>query len=159
MSRKRVQLSDLDRKQICQLAAENLSLSQDKLTALLQVQLNKPDLARSTVTGILKDRTKWLAISNEAAGSKVRHRGAQWDNLEQALMQWFAQLRSRNAVLTDKLLLEKAKALAVLLGIADFRGSDGWLSQSVILLHYGHTSYADSCFVSWAVQNRCHCPD
>ena len=54
----------LDRKQICQLAAENLSLSQDKLTALLQVQLNKPDLARSTVTGILKDRTKWLGILN-----------------------------------------------------------------------------------------------
>lgn len=156
MSRKRVQLSDLDRKQICQLAAENLSLSQDKLTALLQVQLNKPDLARSTVTGILKDRTKWLAISNEAAGSKVRHRGAQWDNLEQALMQWFAQLRSRNAVLTDRLLLEKAKALAVLLGIADFRGSDGWLAKFKKRHHislqqpHGESGAADMSGVSLA---------
>ena len=85
MSRKRVQLSDLDRKKICELAVEHESLSQDKLTALLQTQLNKPALARSTVTGILKERTKWLALSNEAAGSKVRHRSAQWENLEKAL--------------------------------------------------------------------------
>ena len=59
MSRKRVQLSDLDRKKICQLAVEHKSLSQDKLTALLQTQLNKPELARSIVTGVLKERTKW----------------------------------------------------------------------------------------------------
>ncbi len=76
MSRKRVQLSDLDRKKICQLAVEHKSLSQDKLTALLQTQLNKPELARSTVTGVLKERTKWLGLSDEVAGSKVRHRSA-----------------------------------------------------------------------------------
>jgi len=56
-----VQLSDLHRKTICQLADEHKSLSQDKLNALLQTPLNKPELARSTVTGILKERTKWLA--------------------------------------------------------------------------------------------------
>ncbi len=106
MSRKRVQLSDLDRKKICELAVELQSLSQDKLTALLQTRINKPELARSTVTGILKERTKWLALSNEAAGSKVRQRSAQWENLEKALMQWFGQLPSRGAVLTDKLLLD-----------------------------------------------------
>ena len=76
MSRKRVQLSDLDRKKICQLAVEHKSLSQDKLTALLQTQLNKPELARSIVTGVLKERTKWLGLSDEVAGSKVRHRNA-----------------------------------------------------------------------------------
>ena len=69
MSQKRVQLSDLDRKKICELAVRHQSLSQDKLTALLQTQLNKPELSNSTVTGILKERTKWLALSNEAAGS------------------------------------------------------------------------------------------
>ncbi len=41
MSRKRVQLSDLDRKKICELAAEHQSLSQDKLTALLQTQIKQ----------------------------------------------------------------------------------------------------------------------
>lgn len=60
MSRKRVQLSDLDRKKICHLSVEHKCLSQDKLTALLQVQLDKPELARSTVAGIFIKRTKWL---------------------------------------------------------------------------------------------------
>ena len=67
MSRKRVQLSDLDRKKICELAVEHQSLSQDKLTAPLQTQLNKPELAGSTVTGILKECTKWLALSRQQA--------------------------------------------------------------------------------------------
>ena len=54
MSRKRVQLSDLDRKKICQLAHEHTLLSQDKLTALLQTQLNKPELALGTVEEVIK---------------------------------------------------------------------------------------------------------
>ena len=78
-------------------------------TALLQTQLIEPELARSAVTGMLKQRTKWLALSDEAAGTKVRHRSAQWENLEKALMQWFGQICFRNAVLTDRLLLEEAK--------------------------------------------------
>jgi len=53
--------SDLHRKKICQPAVEHKNLSQDKLNALLQTPLHKPELARSTVTGILKERTKWLA--------------------------------------------------------------------------------------------------
>ena len=122
-------IGDLDRKKIYQLAVEHKLLSQDKLTALLQTQLNKPELARDIMTGILKERTKWLALSDEAAGSKVRHRSAQWENLEKALMQWCGHRCSRDAMLTDKLLLEKAKALAALLDIADFKGSDGWLAK------------------------------
>jgi len=45
MSRKRVQLSDLDHKKICQPAVEHISLSPDKLTALLQTQLSKPQFS------------------------------------------------------------------------------------------------------------------
>ena len=79
-------------KKICELAVEHPSLSQDKLTALLKTQLNKPELARSTVTGILKERAKRLALSNEAAGSKVRHRSAQWENLEKAQDEMLLQM-------------------------------------------------------------------
>ncbi len=49
MSRKRVQLSDLDRKRFCQLADEHKNLPQDKLTALLQAQLDKPDQPKLSV--------------------------------------------------------------------------------------------------------------
>ncbi len=76
--------------------------------------------------------------------------------IEKALMQWFGQLRSRGAVLTDKLLLEKAKALAVLLEIADFKGSDGWLAKFKkrchIQLHqpHGESGAADMAGVALA---------
>jgi len=73
-------------------------------------------------------------------------------------MQWFGQLRSRNAVLTDKLLLEKAKRVATLLDIADFKGSDGWLSKFKKRHHIvcGQSSSASGSLVLLAVQNRCH---
>ena len=77
------------------------------MTALLQTQLNKPELARSIVTDVSKKRTKYLVLSNEAAGSKVRHRNAQWENLERAVMQWIGHLSSRNAVLADNSFLKK----------------------------------------------------
>ena len=40
-------------------------MSRDKLTALLQTQLNKPEVADSTGTGILQEHTNWLAVFDE----------------------------------------------------------------------------------------------
>ena len=42
MSTKRVQLTNLDRKVICELAIEHKALTQDKLTALIRNKLEKP---------------------------------------------------------------------------------------------------------------------
>lgn len=123
----RVQLSDADRKVICELARDNKDLSQDKLTALAATTLKKPGLKRPTVTGILSKRDKWLNISDSAASSKVKHRGPKHANLEAALIEWFGQLRVKNALITDSLVTEKAKALAEKLDITDFQFSDGWL--------------------------------
>ncbi|DBA82639.1 TPA: hypothetical protein ACH3X1_006886 [Trebouxia sp. C0004] len=105
----RVQLCDADRKVICELARD---LSQDKLTALAATTLKKPGLKRPTVTGILSKRDKWLNISDSAASSKVKHRGPKHANLATALIEWFGQLRAKNALITDSLVTEKAKALA-----------------------------------------------
>ena len=62
----RVQLSDADRKVICELAQKHSDLTQDKLTRLVAEHLNKPDLGRSTVTGTLKH-------SDSAAGTMLSH--------------------------------------------------------------------------------------
>ncbi|DBA98786.1 TPA: hypothetical protein ACH3X1_014551 [Trebouxia sp. C0004] len=64
---------------------------------------------------------------NSAASSKVKHRGPKHANLETALIEWFGQLRAKNALFTDSLVTEKAKALAEKLDITDFHFSDGWL--------------------------------
>ena len=70
---KRVQLSDADRKVICELAQSNSDLKQDQLTDLAAQTLGKPGLKRSTVTGILKERTRWLNVSHSTAHKKVKH--------------------------------------------------------------------------------------
>ena len=44
-------------------------------------------------------------------------------------MQWFGQLRARGALISDRLLVEKARELAEKLSIADFKASDGWLAK------------------------------
>ena len=63
----RVQLTDGDRKVICECRQVNKDLSQEKLTALVAEKLNKPVLKRSTVTGTLKESAKWLSCTITAA--------------------------------------------------------------------------------------------
>ncbi len=43
-------------------------------------------------------------------------------------MEWFRQARARGALISDRLLVEKAKEVAVELKIDNFKGSDGWLA-------------------------------
>ena len=125
----RIQFSDSDRIQICKLQKANPTLSHEKLTDLASRQLEKPGLKRSSITGILKESQKWLNCEHSAAGSKVKHRSAKHENLETVLMEWFGQMRAKCALLSDKLVSAKALSLAEKLQLADFKASDGWLSN------------------------------
>ena len=124
----RVQLSDADRKLICDLAQSNSNLTQEKLTRLVAERLGKPDLARSTVTGVLKHSDKWLKVSQTSASKTVKHRGPQNEKLELALIEWFGNVRARGGSIVDRLIVEKAKEIATELDIQNFKASDGWLA-------------------------------
>ncbi|DBB01132.1 TPA: hypothetical protein ACH3X1_001023 [Trebouxia sp. C0004] len=115
---------------------DNKDLSQDKLTALAATTLKKPGLKRPTVTSILSKRDKWLNISDSAASSKVKHRGPKHANLETALIEWLSQLRAKNALTTDSLVTEKAKALAEKLDITDFQFSTNRQQQQSITSYF-----------------------
>ena len=109
----RVQLSDADRKLICDLAQSNSNLTQEKLTRLVAERLGKPDLARSTVTGVLKHSDKWLKVSQTSASKTVKHRGPQNEKLELALIEWFGNVRARGGSIVDRLIVEKAKEIII----------------------------------------------
>ncbi|KAL3132737.1 hypothetical protein ABBQ32_009240 [Trebouxia sp. C0010 RCD-2024] len=96
-SNTRVQLSGADRKKTCELAQANRDLKQEQLTQLAAEAIGKPGLKRTTVTGVLKEKTRWLKVSDTTASTKVKHRAPQFEKLEQALIQWFGQIRARNA--------------------------------------------------------------
>ena len=124
----RIQFSNSDRRQICELHKAHPTLSHEKLTELASRQLKRPGLKRPSITGILKESQKWLNCEHSAASNKVKHRSAKHENLETVLMQWFGQ-RAKGALLSDKLVSTKALRLAEKLQLADFKASDGWLSK------------------------------
>ncbi|DBA74381.1 TPA: hypothetical protein ACH3X1_011145 [Trebouxia sp. C0004] len=127
-SKSRVQLTDVDRKVICELAKSHAGLTHDKLTRLAAQQLGKPDLGRSTVIGTFKQSDKWLKVTPGTASKTVNHRGAQHAKLEQALYAWFGKATARGAAIVDRLIVEKAKDVAEELKIDNFKVSDGWLA-------------------------------
>ena len=125
----RQQCTAADRKRICELQLAHKDLTQEKLTALIADQLKLPNIKRPTVTGILKESHKWLNSADTTADKRVRDRKPLHENLETVLMQWFGQLRARGALISDRLLVEKARELAQKLSIADFKASDGRLAK------------------------------
>ena len=104
----RVQLSDADRKLICDLAQSNSNLTQEKLTRLVAERLGKPDLARSTVTGVLKHSDKWLKVSQTSASKTVKHRGPSLTLMRQQL-KGFATFMADNPQFSaaDELVLQR----------------------------------------------------
>ena len=52
-----------------------------------------------------------------------------FDELENAMLKWFAAMRDRNISLSGPVLLEKAKQFADQLGITDLKQSTGWLDR------------------------------
>nr|CAG8547394.1 346_t:CDS:2 [Entrophospora candida] len=58
-----------------------------------------------------------------------KNRQANWPQLEEALALWFDQDIKHNLTISGDILKTKAQALAKLININDFKGSDGWLSH------------------------------
>ena len=79
----------------------------------------------STVSRLLK--RKEIIISNPSA---KRHRTVQHPSLENALYEWVIQMQAK-VILTDAILMQKAKDFSQLLNIPDddFKFSSGWLSK------------------------------
>ena len=124
----RVQLSYADRKEICELAKSNTDLTQAPLTRLASEKLGK-NLVRSTVTGVLEQSDKWLKCADSSASKQIKHKKPQFQKLEAALIERFGQIRAKGGLIIDKVLVEKAPALAELLGDHQFKASDGWLAN------------------------------
>ena len=127
----RAKLTNADRAVICKMWAESKVGGQqrvvDRFIETKPAGYKAP--TRSTITGILKESTRWLALAAQQSGS--RHRASKFPQLEEALYTWFGQVRSQNAVVNDAMLAAKGLELAALLKIpaAAFNASQGWLAN------------------------------
>ena len=104
-------------------ANENPSLGVRKLADMFEC-------GRTQVSGILKDKYPDLYESN--ASSKLvrkRERTALYEDLNEALYEWYLLAVSKNTYPDGTQLILKAKEIANRMDVHEFKGSNGWLEK------------------------------
>jgi hypothetical protein len=122
--KKRVPITALTKQEICLKKRENLKLRDEDLA-------KEYGLDRSTITKILKQREKWLAIDPNSNYAKQKtQKSPKFPQIEEALSRWLsANLSSGNSV-SDAQLQEKALEFAQNYGLRnEFQASNGWISK------------------------------
>ena len=83
--------------------------------------------SKSTVNTIWKEKNTYLAVPVLGTAKKIRK--ATLCDVDEAMNQWFNQVRSMNVPLSGPIVREKALKFAQELGHTDFKASEGWLNS------------------------------
>ena len=131
------------RKEICLYHQENPGIRQEDIA-------NKWGVERSTVSKILKQKSKWLNVPDgeEPHTAKHRyapicgfmpypkhlsgsHRPSKFPEIESELAKWLYECRDKKVQLTDSVIRNKAKEVAKQLQIPEdkFKASSGWVEN------------------------------
>jgi hypothetical protein len=128
-ARGRTEISIAQKREICQYKEENPGATQIDIATVFQRKW-KTTIARRTVGDILKRKSDWE--STEAYQMKTkRAKKPKFEELEHALGLWFAQMEAKKAIITDAILVAKAKEFADRLDYPseEFKCSNGWLCR------------------------------
>ncbi|CAB5331416.1 unnamed protein product [Rhizophagus irregularis] len=118
-TRKRTILSAAQKREICETKEREPNLSN---TSIAQ----RYNIGKSTVTDILNEKERWLAISGDK-GSVKKFRGPKWPQLEKALGLWVDNALNTKQDIDGNILKTKAVFFAERFSIEDFHQSEGWL--------------------------------
>uniref|UniRef100_A0A914M3W3 HTH CENPB-type domain-containing protein n=1 Tax=Meloidogyne incognita TaxID=6306 RepID=A0A914M3W3_MELIC len=87
-------------------------------------------LKKSSIHSILKNKQNIIAAINNGIKIKRSHlTKGRHANFDDALLNWIRQVRAENVVITGTLLKEKAMEMANLMGIDNFKASNGWMEK------------------------------
>ena len=126
IKRRRVEIPARVKKQICELKKDSAKMTIIDIKQRIYSE-TKLDIGISTISEILKEREKWLAVDIDSA-DLTRARRPKHEQLEDALYLWTNEMTSRHATINDKMMLEKARILGRQLNVgSDFAYSRGWL--------------------------------
>ncbi|CAG8542904.1 21821_t:CDS:2 [Dentiscutata erythropus] len=122
--KKRVPITALTKQEICIKKRENMKLRDEDLA-------KEYGLDRSTITKILKQRDKWLAIDPNSNYAKQKtQKSPKFPQIEEALAQWLTVTISQGNAVSDGQLQEKALEFAQMYGLRnEFQASNGWISK------------------------------
>ena len=121
--RARTQLTFGQKKEICEHQRNHKKLSQSEIAKHFSNKWNQ-QIARNTISDILKDTTKWLSIDSESKDT-LRPRVAKYEQLEKALLLWLNDKTAQNARISDLIITIKAKEFEEKMNIKDFNYSSG----------------------------------
>lgn len=103
----------------------------------------------STLTTIIKNESDIMRkIQNGQSLFCKRRRIAEYPGLEECLLKWFEQCRSNNISVSGPLLQAKAQIFSKLLGLVNYRASNGWLEKFKRRLEVG---------VKKSLWGKCNC--
>jgi len=81
----------------------------------------------SAISRILKQKDQIIDAWQNDNLERKRNRTGKVEDVEEALLRWFSQARSRQLPVSGPLLMEKVNMLAEGLGLTEFRATVGWL--------------------------------
>ncbi|KAL8600197.1 hypothetical protein ACOMHN_062487 [Nucella lapillus] len=92
---------------------------------------DKYGIPHSTLSTIIKEKQKYERQykGGEHNGSRIRCRGPQHQDVDDALLRWFKQARSEGFTVNGPMLKTKADELSQILGILNWRCSEGWIHR------------------------------
>ncbi|THH27041.1 hypothetical protein EUX98_g7159 [Antrodiella citrinella] len=117
-------LYNVDRKKICVYHRDHPNVKQEEIARLFGVE-------RSTISKILKQKMKWLAVPEETPVLLARTRPTKFPILELRLEKWLRECHEQKIIFTDALIRDKAKEIARSMEWPDdkFKASSGWVEN------------------------------
>lgn len=125
MSKQKKKLRNIDRKMICDYSAAHPTVKQDAIA-------NEFGIERSTVSKILKQKDKWLAIDPASDAARIaKHRAVKFPAVEDRLTSWVTELKAQGEPIRDSTIRQEALRIARELGLGEdkFKASGGWIEK------------------------------
>ena len=97
-----------DKKDICLYKKKNPKATHASIIEWFKGTHNGCRLGVSTVSEILKEKDKWLNMPVES-NKNTKLQSGRYDDLENALFMWFCRVRNKGAIVSDDILIEKAR--------------------------------------------------
>ncbi|EPQ26104.1 uncharacterized protein PFL1_06312 [Pseudozyma flocculosa PF-1] len=125
MSKRKRKLLNIDRKLICDFQLANPDAKQDAIAAKFGIE-------RSTVSKILKQKHKWLAIDPSSEAARIaKHRTAKFPEVEDRLSEWVMRTTAEGKPVHDAMIRSEALRIAKEIGLTldKFKASGGWIEK------------------------------
>ncbi|CAG8600923.1 1672_t:CDS:2, partial [Scutellospora calospora] len=130
--RTRTAISDYLKREICKYSQSHPHVKQLDIANHFNSQDPNLNLDRTTISKILKDKSRWLAVADDQSSSiTFRHKQVKYPLLNQAMKLWIEQVTRGEMIITELMIKEKATIFAKALNLGDdaLKFSNGWIHK------------------------------